>query len=301
MNHTRMPAEATPQSGAPAGAGTQSRAKRRHARAEAMRWQRLLAPYARPSRGRAMLDLATSVGPYLGLTAAMYVALQVSFCSRSRSRSPRPAADAHLHRLPRLLPRLVPALEARERVARDASSACSVHALRALAARPRRAPRELRGPRPARRRRRPTLTVAEYRARSWRGRLGYRLLRNPFVMFGLGPISRCSSARGSSPRACVRGCGAACSRPRRPRRDHRRALLARRLGGSCSSWARRRCCRARPGSGCSTCSTSSRTPTGSAARGGATPTPPCRAARYLRLRSPCSSSPATSACTTSTT
>jgi acyl-lipid omega-6 desaturase (Delta-12 desaturase) len=33
-----------------------------------------------------------------------------------------------------------------------------------------------------------TLTVSEYRARSWRGRLGYRFTRNPLVMFGLGPI-----------------------------------------------------------------------------------------------------------------
>jgi acyl-lipid omega-6 desaturase (Delta-12 desaturase) len=33
-----------------------------------------------------------------------------------------------------------------------------------------------------------TLTVDEYAARSWRGRLGYRLLRSPLVMFGLGPI-----------------------------------------------------------------------------------------------------------------
>ena len=33
-----------------------------------------------------------------------------------------------------------------------------------------------------------TLTVSEYRALPWRGRLGYRLLRNPLVMFGLGPI-----------------------------------------------------------------------------------------------------------------
>lgn len=32
-----------------------------------------------------------------------------------------------------------------------------------------------------------TLTVAEYHARSWRGRLGYRLYRHPVVMFGLGP------------------------------------------------------------------------------------------------------------------
>jgi omega-6 fatty acid desaturase (delta-12 desaturase) len=33
-----------------------------------------------------------------------------------------------------------------------------------------------------------TLTVAEYAARSWRGRLAYRAFRNPAVMFGLGPI-----------------------------------------------------------------------------------------------------------------
>ncbi len=33
-----------------------------------------------------------------------------------------------------------------------------------------------------------TLTVAEYRARSRRGRLAYRMVRNPLVMFGLGPI-----------------------------------------------------------------------------------------------------------------
>jgi acyl-lipid omega-6 desaturase (Delta-12 desaturase) len=33
-----------------------------------------------------------------------------------------------------------------------------------------------------------TLTVVEYRARSWRGRAAYRLIRNPLVMFGLGPV-----------------------------------------------------------------------------------------------------------------
>ena len=32
------------------------------------------------------------------------------------------------------------------------------------------------------------LTVTEYQALPWRGRLGYRLLRNPLIMFGLGPI-----------------------------------------------------------------------------------------------------------------
>jgi acyl-lipid omega-6 desaturase (Delta-12 desaturase) len=34
----------------------------------------------------------------------------------------------------------------------------------------------------------PTLTVAEYHARPWRSRLGYRLFRSPPVMFGLGPV-----------------------------------------------------------------------------------------------------------------
>lgn len=33
-----------------------------------------------------------------------------------------------------------------------------------------------------------TLTAAEYAARSWRGRLAYRLFRSPGVMFGIGPI-----------------------------------------------------------------------------------------------------------------
>ncbi len=33
-----------------------------------------------------------------------------------------------------------------------------------------------------------TLTVDEYRARPWHGRLAYRLIRHPTVMFGLGPI-----------------------------------------------------------------------------------------------------------------
>jgi omega-6 fatty acid desaturase (delta-12 desaturase) len=34
----------------------------------------------------------------------------------------------------------------------------------------------------------PTLTVEEYMARPWKARLAYRLFRNPLVMFGLGPI-----------------------------------------------------------------------------------------------------------------
>ena len=33
-----------------------------------------------------------------------------------------------------------------------------------------------------------TWTVEEYRSKTWKGKLGYRLFRNPLVMFGLGPI-----------------------------------------------------------------------------------------------------------------
>ncbi|HZK15711.1 MAG TPA: fatty acid desaturase [Solirubrobacterales bacterium] len=33
-----------------------------------------------------------------------------------------------------------------------------------------------------------TLTVEEYRSRPWKQRLGYRMFRNPLVMFGIGPI-----------------------------------------------------------------------------------------------------------------
>jgi omega-6 fatty acid desaturase (delta-12 desaturase) len=32
------------------------------------------------------------------------------------------------------------------------------------------------------------MTTTEYRALPWRGKLGYRLFRNPLVMFGIGPV-----------------------------------------------------------------------------------------------------------------
>jgi omega-6 fatty acid desaturase (delta-12 desaturase) len=57
-----------------------------------------------------------------------------------------------------------------------------------------------------------TLTVGEYNALEWRGRLGYRLLRNPLIMFGIGPIV----AMMIGPRIVARG-----ARPRM-----RRSVLA---------------------------------------------------------------------------
>ena len=42
-------------------------------------WREALAPYARPRLGRSLLDLATSVVPYLALSVLMYLALDVSY------------------------------------------------------------------------------------------------------------------------------------------------------------------------------------------------------------------------------
>src|SRR5688572_15666814 len=45
-----------------------------------------------------------------------------------------------------------------------------------------------------------TLTVEEYLARDWWGRLKYRLYRNPVVLFGLGPLYLLVSQRWRSPK-----------------------------------------------------------------------------------------------------
>ena len=42
-------------------------------------WREKLAPYARPDARRSLLDLATSVVPYLALIAAMYALTSVSY------------------------------------------------------------------------------------------------------------------------------------------------------------------------------------------------------------------------------
>src|SRR5664279_5638952 len=42
-------------------------------------WRETLAPYAKPHLGRSLLDLATSVVPYLALSVLMYESLQVSY------------------------------------------------------------------------------------------------------------------------------------------------------------------------------------------------------------------------------
>jgi acyl-lipid omega-6 desaturase (Delta-12 desaturase) len=152
-------------------------------------WREILAPYAQPSSGRAMLDIATSVVPYLALSVGMYLALDVSYLLVAALALPAAAclvrtfilfhdcvhgsflssrrANAWLGMFLGLF-LLSPFLRWRhDHKVHHATSGDLA----------KRGVGDIR-----------TLTVAEYSALDRRGRLGYRLLRNPLVMFGVGPI-----------------------------------------------------------------------------------------------------------------
>ena len=131
----------------------------------------------------------------------------------------------------------------------------------------------------------PMLTVAEYRAKPWLFRFGYRLYRNPVVMFGLGSIystilmqriptpaarNRMRPQRDGSPTSRSWCSSPRCASPSAGRR-------------SCSSSSRSSCSPAAPASGSSTCSTSSTTRTGSAPTSGASTTPRVRGSSHLAL------------------
>jgi acyl-lipid omega-6 desaturase (Delta-12 desaturase) len=152
-------------------------------------WQTVLAPHVAPRLRLALLDLATSVVPYLALLALMFYVLQFSYWL--------------------VLVLAIPAggfLIRTFIVFHDCAHGSFVRSMRAnerlgavfgvLLYQPfawwrykhavhhatngdldRRGTGDVQ-----------TLTVAEYRARPWIGRVAYRLFRNPFVMFVLGPI-----------------------------------------------------------------------------------------------------------------
>ena len=142
-----------------------------------------------PDSRRAALCLATSVVPFLGLSAAIYLLLGDSLFVRCCSRIPAAIflvrsfivfhdcshgsffasrrANAWLGRSIGLL-LYSPFLRWRHDHAVHHATAGDLD---------RRGTGDLH-----------TLTVAEYHALSAKGRLGYRLVRNPLVMFGLGPI-----------------------------------------------------------------------------------------------------------------
>jgi acyl-lipid omega-6 desaturase (Delta-12 desaturase) len=152
-------------------------------------WRDALAPYARPHLGRSLLDIATSIVPYLALSALMYLTLAVSYllvlalaipaagfvlrtyivfhdCAHG-SFLPSKRANAWLGVALGLVV-YAPFVSWRHSHAVHHATAGDLD---------RRGVGDVL-----------TLTVAEYRASPWRRRLGYRLFRNPLVMFGLGPI-----------------------------------------------------------------------------------------------------------------
>jgi omega-6 fatty acid desaturase (delta-12 desaturase) len=152
-------------------------------------WREMLEPYTRPTLGRSMLDIATSVVPYVGLTALMYLVVNTSYwlmlaiaipasgfmlrtfilfhdCSHG-SFMPSRRANVWLGAVLGVL------------VYSPFASWRHSHAVHHATA----GDLDRRGVGDVY-----TLTVSEYAGRSWSSRLGYRLFRNPLVMFGLGPI-----------------------------------------------------------------------------------------------------------------
>jgi omega-6 fatty acid desaturase (delta-12 desaturase) len=152
-------------------------------------WRETLAPFAVPSLKRGLLALATSVVPYLALSAALYLTLGVS---AALSAALIVAAAGFLVRVFVMFHdcthgSLLPSRRANAVVGpilgllvlspfrRWRHDHAVHHATSGQL--------ERRGVGDIL-----TLTVAEYQARGWRGRLAYRLLRSPVVMFGLGPV-----------------------------------------------------------------------------------------------------------------
>lgn len=152
-------------------------------------WSEILAPYAKPSLPRSSGDLLTSVVPYLALSVVMYRLIAVSAllplvlaplaagfllrtyiifhdCSHGAF-LPSRRGNAWLGTVLGLL-----VLAPFERWRHD-------HAVHHATA----GDLDRRGVGDV-----PTLTVREYLARTWRGRLGYRMYRHPAVMFGFGPV-----------------------------------------------------------------------------------------------------------------
>ena len=152
-------------------------------------WRETLSAYARPRPLRSAVDLITSVVAYLAMSVAMYFALEVSpalalalapvsavfllrtyiifhDCSHGSFLASR-RANAWLGTLCGLLV-LSPFVRWRHDHAVHHATSGDLD---------KRGIGDL-----------PTLTVAEYRQRSRRGRLGYRIIRSPIVMFGMGPV-----------------------------------------------------------------------------------------------------------------
>jgi acyl-lipid omega-6 desaturase (Delta-12 desaturase) len=164
-------------------------APRQAQRSERASWRESLAPFARPVVARSLLDIATSAVPYLACSVVMYLLLDVSYllvvavalpasgfllrtfivfhdCAHG-SFFANKRANAWLGATLGLL------------VFTPFASWRHSHAIHHATV----GDLDRRGEGDVL-----TLTVAEYYAKGRRGRLAYRLFRNPLVMFGLGPM-----------------------------------------------------------------------------------------------------------------
>ena len=152
-------------------------------------WREVLSAYARPRPLRSAADFVTSVVAYLAMSVAIYFALRVSLalalalapvsavfllrtyiifhdCSHGSFLASR-RANAWLGTVCGLLVLSPFARWRHDHAVHHASSGdLDKRGIGDL----------------------PTLTVAEYLERSRRGRLAYRIIRSPVVMFGLGPV-----------------------------------------------------------------------------------------------------------------
>jgi acyl-lipid omega-6 desaturase (Delta-12 desaturase) len=152
-------------------------------------WRERLAVYAKPSLRRGLLDLATSALPYVLLSAAMYALLHVSVWLVLALSVPTAGFlvrtfivfhdCGHGSFLPNRTANNWAGIVCAFLVYSPFGSWRHEHAIHHATS----GDLDNRGKGDVE-----TLTVAEYRALSRRGRLGYRLLRNPIVLFGLGPL-----------------------------------------------------------------------------------------------------------------
>jgi acyl-lipid omega-6 desaturase (Delta-12 desaturase) len=157
--------------------------------AERAPWRDVLAPYARPRLGRSLLDIATSVVPYLALSLLMYLALDVSYLLVVALAVPTAGFllrtyiifhdCAHGSFLPSKRANVWLGVALGLVVYHPFLSWRHSHAVHHATA----GDLDRRGVGDVL-----TLTVAEYQASPWRRRLGYWLFRHPLVMFGIGPI-----------------------------------------------------------------------------------------------------------------
>jgi omega-6 fatty acid desaturase (delta-12 desaturase) len=148
-----------------------------------------LVPYARPRVGRSLLELATSVVPYVALLALMYALVDVSVALTLVLAVP--AAGFLLRTYMVFHDCAHGSFLPSKRANRWVGTVCGLlvfesfahwrhsHAVHHASA----GDLDRRGVGDV-----TTLTVAEYRRASPRRRLAYRLFRNPLVMFGIGPI-----------------------------------------------------------------------------------------------------------------